>query len=115
VNKMESIKKYALLYIAFLVYSVTTVFAKFAAQNQILSVKFILFLGMEFLALGIYAVLWQQVLKKFSLITAMSSKGIVVIFSLFWAVIIFNESITLTNIIGIILIVLGIWKVSKDE
>ncbi len=65
--------------------------------------------------MGIYALIWQQVLKRFPVGVAVSSKGIAVVIALVWSVLLFGEAITPNNIIGVILIVFGIWMVSKDE
>ena len=50
-----------------------------------------------------------------SLITAMSNKGVVVIFGLVWSVVLFHETITLYNVFGTAMIILGIWMVSADD
>lgn len=107
------IKKYILLYTAFLIYSASTICAKLAS-TQPTYIKILLFIGLEVICLGIYAIVWQQVLKKFSLVTAMASKGIVVIFNLIWSVLLFGEHVSLYNIVGAAIIILGIWMVSTD-
>lgn len=111
---MNNIKRYSLLYSAFFVYSFVAVFAKTAAMQDSL-IKMLLFIGVEFAFLGIYAFIWQQALKHFSLVVAMSSKGVTVIIALFWAVIIFGESISVQNIIGAMMIIVGICVVSMDD
>lgn len=110
---LKNIKKYGLLYIAFIIYSGSTICAKFASQQDTMF-KVLVFMGLEVMCLGIYAIIWQQVLKHFSLITAMASKGVVVIFNLIWSVLLFSEIVTLYNIIGAAIIILGIWVVSTD-
>ena len=72
------------------------------------------FVVCEIICLGLYALFWQQVLKRFSLITAMSNKGCVVLFNLFWAWLLFHENISVNNIIGSIVIILGIVLVSHN-
>ncbi len=114
-NNIKLKKEYILLYGAFVVYSTSTVFAKLASQAGFGEINFYVFCALEVVCLGIYALLWQQVLKRFSLVTAMSSKGVVVIFSLCWAVMLFGEKITRNNLIGAVLIIVGIRLVSKDE
>ena len=69
---------------------------------------------MEILILGIYAIIWQQVLKRFELSFAMSNKGIAVLFSMIWSVLIFHEKITVNNVIGLVIIIAGIGLVSAD-
>lgn len=111
--KFNNMKRYALLYGSFFIYSISSICAKLAS-NQNLPIKILLFIGLEVLCLGIYALLWQQVLKKFSLVTAMASKGIVVIFNLIWSVLLFEETISIYNIVGAVIIIGGIWVVSSD-
>ncbi len=106
--------KYFQLYICFLIYSFALVLSKLASQQTELG-YIMLFLGLEFVALGLYAVIWQQILKRFPLVVAMANKGSTVIFSLLWAVVIFYESVTIPNIIGSLLIVFGISVVSWNE
>lgn len=107
--------RFGLLYTAFLIYSGTTVFSKMAALQDGFTVKFLFFVGMEIVCLGIYAIIWQQVLKNMSLITAMSNKGVVVIFGLLWSVFLFHETVTLYNLLGAVMIIFGIWMVSADD
>lgn len=109
----NKIKKYSMLYGAFIIYSASTVFAKLASQQNMF-VRVAVFLALEVMCLGGYALGWQQVLKRFTLITAMASKGVVVIFNLIWSVLLFSEVISLYNIIGAAVIIIGIWMVSSD-
>lgn len=111
--KWNNTKSYMLLYGSFLIYSVSAICAKLAAKQE-LPIKVMLFLGLEVLCLGLYALAWQQTLKKFTLVTAMASKGVVVIFNLVWSVMLFREEVTIYNIIGAIVIIGGIWVVSSD-
>lgn len=112
-EKQKNIRKYIFLYACFFIYSASAVCAKFAScQNSFR--ELVLFLALEISCLGLYAVLWQQVLKRFALVTAMANKGIVVIFNLIWSVILFSEMIDIYNIIGALFIIGGIWMVSVD-
>ena len=67
-----------------------------------------------FLILAVYACLWQKVLKNVLLTTAFMFKSITVLYGMFFASVFFEEDITLNNILGVVLIVLGIiimgWK-----
>ena len=112
VFKDKKVTDYILLYFDFFIYSLVSVFAKFSARQT--DYKMFVFFGCEIILLVLYAVLWQQVLKNFPLVVAMSSKGITVILSLLWAVLIFKESVTYWNIVGSAMIMFGIWMVSSD-
>lgn len=105
--------KYILLYCCFFIYSVSAICAKLAAGQET-AVWMLFFIGLEVLCLGGYALIWQQVLKKFTLFTAMANKGIVVIFNLAWSAMLFREMVTIYNIIGAAVIIGGIWMVSSD-
>lgn len=112
--KKIKIRDYVILYGAFLVYSFSAVFAKMASRQNMLT-NVIFFMGLEVILLGIYALIWQQALKRFPLVVAMSSKGITVIMTMIWAVVFFHEHITVRNIVGAGIIILGIWMVSSDD
>lgn len=110
----NKLKKYILLYCACFIYSGATICAKLAA-TQSTTFKLLMFFGLEFVCLGVYAIIWQQVLKRFTLVTGMASKGVVVIFNLIWSVLLFSETITIGNILGAGIIIFGIWMVSISD
>ena len=56
----------------------------------------------------LYAVLWQQVLKRIELSLAYMFKGTSIVFVMLLACVIFGEKITWNNIIGAIIIIIGI-------
>lgn len=112
--KNRKIVNYAMLYGDFIIYSLVSVFAKIASAQDTLTGT-LLFMALEFCMLGVYAVIWQQALKRFPLIVAMSNKGITVILALAWSVLIFDEMITVWNIMGAVMIIFGIWMVSQDD
>ncbi len=105
-NKKAS---FVLMYVSFLIYSASSILSKIASTFDFLSMQYILcFCGIIFI-LGIYAVLWQQVLKSIPLSVAMSHKPVVLILSLLWAVLLFKENISLDKLGGICLILLGVF------
>ena len=106
--------KYFQLFSAYFIYSIAGVLSKSAATSESVNI-FTIIVAFQIFTLGIYAIVWQQILKKFSLITAMSCRGVVVILSLIWATVIFNETVTIFNIIGSLVIVVGIYIVSSDD
>jgi len=107
--------KYFQILSAFFIFSFVGVMSKLAANSEIFSIRFFMFVGIQIFLLGVYAIAWQQILKKFTLVSAMSFRGIVVILSLIWAVVIFGENITAFNIIGALMIVVGIYTVSSGD
>lgn len=59
-------------------------------------------------ALGLYAVLWQKVLSFMPLNKAFLCKSICIVFTLGISYWMFAENITLNNILGAIIIILGL-------
>ena len=64
---------------------------------------------------GIYAIAWQQVIKKFSLSTAYANKSVYLLWSQIWAVVIFHENLSVRNIIGILVVLTGVLEDSITE
>lgn len=73
-----------------------------------LSVPYILCLCGIVFVLGVYAVLWQQVLKRVELSIAMSHKPIVLVFGTLWAVCFFGETVGVKFFMGLALIITGL-------
>ena len=96
------------MYISFFIYSLSSIFSKLAAQQDFLSLRYILCFCGIVLVLGVYAILWQQVLKHVPLSVAMSNKPVALILSLFWAFILFDEVFNLKTIAGATIILIGI-------
>ena len=92
-------KNIILLQLVIIIYSLSSVCAKFASNEAFLSPKFILFYGIEILILGIYAILWQQVIKHFDLSIAYANRATGLLWSVIFALFIFKENITIMNII----------------
>jgi len=105
---MHSLLKYVALIGTFFIYSSSGVFSKLASQRDFLSLEYIAFLSCTIGVLGIYAILWQQIIKRMDISLAYMFKGTGVIFGLALAHFVFGETITTANIIGAIIIICGI-------
>ena len=108
------IKAFGLLHIILLLYSFCSVFSKIASQQEFMSFSFFLYYGLVILVLGVYAILWQQVLKKMPLTTAYSNKAVVTVWGMMWGSLFFAEKITWYMIIGSIIIFAGVVLVVSD-
>lgn len=64
---------------------------------------------------GIYALAWQKVIKKFELSTAYANKSVYLIWSQLWAVLIFHENLSARNIVGMLVVFVGVMVVQKYE
>ena len=111
----NKVKNLLLLHGLFLLYSLCGVLSKYAAKSPLFSFNFILCYGLEILILFIYAIGWQQILKRLPLTTAFSNKGITVLWSLIWGIFIFGETISSKKIAGATLVITGIIIYSGGE
>ena len=114
-QKKINIRDYALLHIILLLYSFGAICSKMAASHKFLSLGFCIFYGLVLLDLAVYAILWQQVLKKFPLTIAFANKAIMIIWGILWGFAFFNESISAKQVAGAIVIMIGICLVVSDE
>ena len=102
------------LQLSILILSLAGIFAKKASAVGFLSVEFITYYCLIIFIMGVYAILWQQIIKKFELSVAYANKGTIIIWTFMWAVLFFQETITVNNILGAALVIAGIVLVFKD-
>ncbi len=107
-GKKVKLKILILLHIMLMLYSMGGICSKSAAGVPFLSLKFCLLYGGLILILGLYAVGWQQVIKRMPLTTAFANKAVTVVWGLIWGMLFFHETITPGKIIGAALVIGGI-------
>lgn len=107
-NHISRICAFLLLNVTFFIYSLVSIFSKLAATQDGINIRFLLCYGMVLFLLMLYALLWQQNLKHLSLIVAYSNKAITVIWGMVWGAILFHEKITVFQIVGAAIIVVGV-------
>ena len=113
---MNKVKSYILLNLLFLLYSCVSVFSKIAADKVFFSLEWCLFYGIALFLMGVYALLWQQMLKKIPLNIAYANKSVTLIWAMIWGVVIFKEAISFMNIIGAVVVLTGvIFMVTAEE
>lgn len=109
-------KSYILLHFLLLFLSFSGVFSKLAAGESFLSFSFIFYYGCVLCILFIYAILWQQVLKKIPLTIAYCNKSVTIIWGMILGALLFGETITLQKILGAGIVFAGvIIMVTADE
>ena len=108
-NKWK-IRELVLLQAVVMVYTFATVIGKFAADSaeKQQGMQFLFLYGAEIAVLGVYAIFWQQMIKKFELSVAYANRGLALLWSLLWAVLFFGEAITLQKVCGVALVIAGI-------
>ena len=115
---MQKTKRLLLRHMNILLFSFTGIFSKLAAnsvnKNGVFCMNTFLFAGLILLNCGIYAIFWQQNLKHFDVSIAYAHRAVYNIWSLLWAILIFSEKITVGNILGTALIIIGIWVMQSE-
>ena len=111
----KKIENLFLLHLLLAIYSTSGIFSKLASNENFLSLRFILFYGFVIGLLGLYALGWQQIIKRMPLTTAYANKAVCTVWGTVWGVIFFDESISLWKIIGITMIVVGIVLFTADR
>ena len=115
-KKKFDIKTFAVLHFILLLYSFVGVFMKLAFQNEMFSFNFFLFAGLAVLFLGIYAIIWQQVLKKLPLTVAFTNKAICIVWGMLWGALFLGDQITWYKILGSLIVFPGVvLVVSSNE
>ena len=101
-------RTFLLLHALLLFYSLSDIFSKLAAGTALFSFSFFLCYGAVILILLIYAIGWQQIIKRMPLSTAFANKAVTTIWGTIWGILLFQERFSLGKAIGIILVITGI-------
>ena len=112
-EKKRNVYIFALL--AIVIESFSSAILKMAGQYPLFSVHYILWFGLAVAVMGIYAVAWQLVLEHLPLSTAYMRKGITYVLIFVWAALLFGERITLQQVVGIIIIIVGMAVSMRGE
>jgi drug/metabolite transporter (DMT)-like permease len=99
----------------FFIFSLATVMQRMAAHSELYSLHFFIFLGTVVFILGVYALLWQQVIKRFELSVAYANKALSLLWILLWGYFLFDETITMTKVIGVVIVIVGVIIMNSRE
>ena len=110
----KEISKIIALLLINLLYASVGIFTKLASQQEFLSWAYVFSFGGAVAVIGIYAILWQQIIRRIELSTAYMFKGTTIIFTMLFAHWLFGEQITWNNIFGTIIIIAGIVLFAYD-
>lgn len=110
-----NIKIYLLLHALLCVFSLSGVCSKFAAGEDFLSFRFFLFYGGVIFILGIYAVCWQQIIKRLPLSFAYANKAVTIIWGMIWGILFFSEELTPQKIAGAVIVIVGVVLYSLED
>ncbi len=100
-------------------YSFTGVLSKLASiqakKHGIFTIQFASVIIAMVFVLGVYALLWQRILKHVDLSIAYANKGFGLFWTLVWSILFFGEKIKINNIVGICIIIFGIMVVTNSD
>lgn len=97
-----------------MLYACVGICTKMAALQTQMSLPYLCWFGGAVAIIAVYALLWQQVLKRIEVGTAYLFKGTTLIFTMLIAALLFGEQITVPNIIGSVIIVSGITLLARS-
>lgn len=99
---------YLLLHLLLVLYSLCSIFGKLAAGQEFMSLGFVLYYGGMILVLGLYALGWQQVIKRLPLTTAYANRAITVVWGIVWGVLLFGERLSPQKVVGALVVLVGV-------
>ncbi len=103
----EKIKNVILIQGVVVIYTFSGIMSKKASASGGNIVKFLSFFGLELVMLAVYALLWQQMLKRFELSAAYANRSTALLWSMLWAAVFFGEPVSVRNIAGALLVLFG--------
>ena len=103
------------LHFAIVIYALSSLFSKKAAISSVFTISFYAFYSLSLLCLVLYALFWQQILKHLPLSVAYANKSATILWQVLFGLLFFKESISYLQIVGLIIITLGILVMVTDN
>ena len=114
-SRGNEVKTLVALHILLAVYSLSSVCAKLASNFIFLSWGFIgCYAGMICL-LGVYAIGWQQIIKRLPLTYAYANKAVTVLWGIVWGVLLFQEEVSSFKLVGAAVVLCGVILFTSAE
>ena len=108
-------KLIALLQLCVFLFSLSSVVQKIAARHPLFSWNWILLYGLSVGIIGVYAIAWQQFLKRLPLTTAYANRSMTMLWGMVWGALLFHETISWNMILGVAVIAVGIYFVVTGD
>lgn len=105
---MKNARTFLCLHLLLMFFSMSGICSKKAAGMPFLSFGFCLFYGGVIFLLGIYAIGWQQIIKRLPLTVAFANKAVTVVWGIIWGAVFFHESVTVGKVIGAAIVIAGV-------
>lgn len=111
----NSTKTIIALHLMLMIYSITGICSKMAGKYDFLSLEFCIYYGILIVLLGIYAIGWQQIIKRLPLSVAFANKAVTVIWGAIWGVLFFEETLSPWKIIGAVMVIAGVVLFARSD
>ena len=105
---------FIVLHISLLFSSLSGVCSKMAAAQTDLK-GFGMWYFAVLLIMAVYAVIWQQILKKLPLTVAYANKPVSLIWGMVWGSFFFEETVNAGKILGALIIITGVYLVVSEK
>ena len=109
------LKVLLVLHVLLVLFSLSGILSKLAAQHPLMSPGFVLCYGGMVCVLGVYAIGWQQVIKRLPLTTAYANRAVTVAWGIVWGALLFGESVTWPKVLGALVVLAGVVLYSTSE
>ena len=98
-------------------FSLGGIFSKLASKQPFLSLKFILCYGALLFIMFVYAIGWQQIIKRLPLTMAYANRAVTIVWGIIWGLLFFNEKLNVGKIIGAVILIAGVllYVTESDE
>ena len=105
------------LNILLMFFSLGGIFSKLASKQSFLSLKFILCYGSLLFIMFVYAIGWQQIIKRLPLTMAYANRAVTILWGIIWGLLFFNEKLNVGKIIGAVIVIAGVllYVTESDE
>ena len=98
-------------------FSLGGIFSKLASKQSFLSLEFILCYGALLFIMFVYAIGWQQIIKRLPLTMAYANRAVTIVWGIIWGLLFFNEKLNVGKIIGAVIVIAGVllYVTESDE
>ena len=112
---MGKVKNFIFLHLIIFLYSLSSLCSKFASRMEFFSFQWCALYALLIFILGVYAILWQQLLKVMPLNLAYANKAVTLLWGMLFGVLVFQETVSLTNILGGLIVLAGVIVMVTDR
>ena len=114
-NTLSNKKWFLFLHIELLLFSLGGICSKMAGRYEFLSLWFIFWYALLILNLGVYAIVWQQIIKHMPLNTAYANKAVTIAWGILWGALFFRETVKWNMIVGALIVIAGVILVVRAD